>query len=64
MKLKSHKGAAKRFKKTGSGNFKHRRAFRNHILTKKSTKTMRGLRSLGLVCESDKARVQGMLPNT
>ena len=36
-KAKTHSGAAKRFKKTGGG-FKRRRAFRNHILTKKTTK--------------------------
>lgn len=43
-KLKSHSGASKRFKKTGSGAIKRRRAYRNHILTKKSTKQKRRLR--------------------
>lgn len=43
-KLKSHSGAAKRFKKTGSGLIKRRRAYRNHILTKKTTKQKRRLR--------------------
>ena len=37
-KLKTNRSAAKRFKKTASGNYKHRSAFRNHILTKKSSK--------------------------
>ncbi|HXH54683.1 MAG TPA: 50S ribosomal protein L35, partial [Gammaproteobacteria bacterium] len=37
-KLKTNKGAAKRFKKTGSGGYKHRQSHRNHILTKKSSK--------------------------
>lgn len=43
-KLKTHRGAAKRFRKTGSGAVKCRRAYRNHILTKKSTKQKRRLR--------------------
>ena len=40
-KLKSHRGAAKRFRKTASGAIKRRGAYRNHILTKKSTKQKR-----------------------
>lgn len=44
-KLKSHRGAAKRFRKTGSGAIKRRGAYRNHILTKKSTKQKRHLRA-------------------
>lgn len=43
-KLKSHRGACKRFRKTASGVVKRRRAYRNHILTKKSTKQKRHLR--------------------
>lgn len=43
-KLKSHSGASKRFKVTGSGKVKCRGAFRNHILTKKSTKKKRHFR--------------------
>lgn len=43
-KLKTHRGAAKRFRKTGTGAVKCRRAYRNHILTKKSTKQKRRLR--------------------
>ncbi len=43
-KLKSHRGAAKRFRRTASGAIKRRGAYRNHILTKKSTKQKRGLR--------------------
>lgn len=43
-KLKSHRGASKRFRKTGSGAIKRRGAYRNHILTKKSTKQKRHLR--------------------
>lgn len=43
-KLKSHRGAHKRFRKTAGGAIKHRGAYRNHILTKKSTKQKRSLR--------------------
>ena len=43
-KLKTHRGAAKRFRKTASGAIKRRGAYRNHILTKKSTKQKRHLR--------------------
>lgn len=43
-KLKSHRGAAKRFRKTASGAVKRRRAYRNHILTKKTSKQKRQLR--------------------
>ena len=43
-KMKSHKGARKRFKLTGSGKVKRMKAFKSHILTKKSPKRKRGLR--------------------
>ena len=43
-KLKTHRGAAKRFRKTASGAIKRRGAYRNHILTKKSTKQTRHVR--------------------
>ena len=43
-KLKSHRGAAKRFRKTAKGAIKYRGAYRNHILTKKTTKQKRQLR--------------------
>ena len=43
-KMKSHKGARKRFKITGSGKVKRMKAFKSHILTKKSSKRKRRLR--------------------
>lgn len=61
-KLKSNKGAAKRFRKTASGKFKHGQGFRRHILTKKSTKRKRHLRATGIVNASDTASIQRMLP--
>jgi len=43
-KMKTHRGAAKRFKVTGSGSIRRRKAFHSHILTKKSPKRKRNLR--------------------
>ena len=61
-KMKTNRGAAKRFKATGSGKIKRKKAFTSHILTKKSTKRKRNLRQSGLVAECDKASVKRMLP--
>jgi len=60
-KLKSNRGAAKRFRATAGG-YKHRQANRNHILTKKSSKRKRHLRGLEDVAPADVARVRQMLP--
>ena len=60
-KMKTHRGAAKRFKKTANG-FKHKQAFKSHILTKKSTKRKRQLRPMLQVHAADKKLVQRMLP--
>ena len=48
-KMKSHKGARKRFSVTGSGEVKRGKAFKSHILTKKSAKRKRRLRRAGLI---------------
>ena len=61
-KMKTKSGAAKRFKKTANG-FKHRKAFRSHILTKKSTKRKRHLRGNVLVHASDVKSIARMLPH-
>ena len=71
-KLKSNRGAAKRFRASGSataangvktkGGFKSKSAFRNHILTKKTTKRKRRLRSGLSVRKEDLGRIQQMLP--
>ena len=61
-KMKTNRGAAKRFKKTGSGKIKRRKAFTSHILTKKSTKRKRNLRQPSLVHKSDEGRVKKMIP--
>lgn len=63
VKIKTNRGAAKRFKKTGSGGYKHRQSHRNHILTKKSSKRMRHLRRMKNVTDSDCPAIRQMLPN-
>ena len=61
-KMKTHRGAAKRVKKTGTGKLKRMRAYKSHILTKKTTKRKRGLRKDALISDADEARVRKMLP--
>jgi large subunit ribosomal protein L35 len=61
-KMKTNRAAAKRFRKTASGKFKCGHAFRSHILTKKSTKRKRQLRSPSLVHKSDVAAARRMIP--
>jgi large subunit ribosomal protein L35 len=61
-KLKTHRGAAKRFKKTATGKFLRGAAFKRHILTSKSTKRKRALRGSHLVSERDTDRLNKMLP--
>ena len=61
-KMKTDRGAAKRFKKTGSGGFKCKHANKRHILTKKTTKRKRHLRAMSMVHKSDTLRVVNMLP--
>ena len=60
-KMKTHRGAAKRFKKTSKGKVKRWHAFHSHILTKKSSKRKRHLRSGGLVAGVDEKRVKRLL---
>ena len=60
-KLKTKSGAKKRFKITGTGKIKHKRAFKNHILTKKETKQKRRLANKSLVKKSDMQNVKDML---
>jgi large subunit ribosomal protein L35 len=60
-KMKSQRGAAKRFKLTASGKIKRRKAYGSHILTKKSTKRKRGLRQVGYITSPDLSRVERMI---
>lgn len=59
-KAKVHSGAAKRFKKTATG-YKHKHAFKSHILTKMTTKRKRKLRGTSLINPSDKPLIVRML---
>ncbi len=61
-KLKTNRGAAKRFKRTSSGGFKRTQSHLRHILTKKSTKRKRQLRSSDMVAHVDVPSVRQMLP--
>lgn len=62
MKMKTHKGAAKRFKVTGSGKVKRNRAYKSHILTKKTAKRKRRLRRPDLVhTTGDTKRVKRLI---
>lgn len=61
-KMKTKSSAAKRFKKTGSGKIRRRKAFTSHILTKKSQGRKRKLRKGALVAASDVGLVKSMLP--
>ena len=61
-KLKTHRGAAKRFKKTGTGKFTRASAFKSHILTSKTTKVKRHLRGDKTVSDQDTAKLRLMLP--
>ncbi len=60
-KNKSHKGSAKRFRVTGSGKIKRKRAFKSHILEKKSAKRKRKLRKLDEVSSADKKMVKRLI---
>jgi large subunit ribosomal protein L35 len=61
-KLKTHRGAAKRFSTTKSGKLKRSKAYRRHILTKKSTKRLRGLRQTGYIADVEEKKIRKLLP--
>jgi large subunit ribosomal protein L35 len=60
-KMKTHSGAKKRFKLTGTGKIKRKQAYKSHILTKKDTKRKRNLTKTALVSTGDTYRVERML---
>ena len=62
-KMKTHRGAAKRFKKTASGKIVRSKSNKQHILTKKSPKRKRKLRKDAIVDRVDKKRLKQMLPS-
>lgn len=61
-KMKTVKGAAKRFKKTASGGYKCKQSHLRHILTKKSSKRKRHLRAMKMVHQNDVVLIDRMLP--
>ena len=61
-KLKTHRGAKKRFKVTGKKKVVYKKAYKSHLLTKKSAKRKRTLRKKDLVSDSDKSKIKKMLP--
>ena len=61
-KMKTHRGAAKRVKKTATGKLKRMRAYKSHILTKKTRKRKRRLRQPDLVAKGDAQRLNKILP--
>jgi large subunit ribosomal protein L35 len=61
-KIKTNRGAAKRFKRNASGSFKRGQSHRSHILTKKSTKRKRQLRSPMQLHKADVAAARRMMP--
>ncbi|MCK4538542.1 MAG: 50S ribosomal protein L35 [Candidatus Krumholzibacteria bacterium] len=60
-KIKTNRGAAKRFRLTGTGKIRRHKAYASHILTKKSTKRKRKLRKQTIASESDTRRIRRML---
>jgi large subunit ribosomal protein L35 len=61
-KLKTNRGAAKRFRVSGTGKFKRKRAFQRHILTSKSAKRKRQMRRPQFVDPADAKRIKKLLP--
>lgn len=61
-KIKSNSGAKKRFSVTKNGKIKRSKAYKSHLLEKKSSKRKRGLRTAGLASISESTRVRRMIP--
>jgi len=61
-KIKTNRGAAKRFRKTGTGKIKVKRAFARHILTKKASSRKRVLRRPKLVDKADQKNIEKLIP--
>ncbi len=63
-KMKTHKGAAKRFRRTGTGKFRRYRANKNHLMTKKNARRKRRLRQSTGVAPANQKQVRRLLPNS
>lgn len=63
-KMKTNRAAAKRFKRTGTGRLRRRKAYKSHILTKKTRKRKRQLRKATLVSKADEGRMNRLIPGS
>ena len=61
-KIKTNRGAAKRFRKTGTGKIRRNQAYTSHILTKKTTKRKRNLRQGAIVAKVDERNIAQLIP--
>ena len=61
-KMKTHRGAAKRFSLTGSGRVKRAKAYKSHILNKKTTKRKRNLRKGTYICAAEQKNIRELIP--
>ena len=61
-KMKTHRGAAKRFKVTATGEIKRRKGYKSHLLTGKSAKRTRSLRTAVLIADCDRANIKKLIP--
>ncbi|NLV87742.1 MAG: 50S ribosomal protein L35 [Tissierellia bacterium] len=61
-KMKTHRGSAKRFKRTGTGKIRRYKAYKSHKTGKKSPKRVRNLRKGALVSKGDQRRIDSMIP--
>jgi len=61
-KIKTHRGAAKRFSLTKSGKIKRAKAYKSHILTKKTTKRARRLRQGGFIADCEAKKIRDLIP--
>ena len=62
IKVKTHSGAKKRFNLTKSGKIKRGKAYKSHILTKKTTKRTRNLRKIGYIAEEEVSKISKLIP--
>lgn len=60
--MKTHRGSAKRFRRTGTGKLRRYKAYKSHLTGKKSPKRVRNLRKGALVSKGDQKRIDAMLP--
>jgi len=63
VKIKTNKSASKRFRKTATGKIRRYKAYKSHLLSKKSSKRKRNLRKAALVSGADAKRIKRLIPN-